>query len=181
MQRVRFQASRRRAGFTLIELLCAVAVLLLGTLGFSRALVSSLELARSNRERTLATEAARRVLEEIRDQNFAQVFALYDASTANDPGGTAPGAAFDVEGLTAQEGDADGRVGEIVLPVLGLQLREDVNDAALGMPHDLDADGAVDALDHSGDYKLLPVLVRVAWKTKGGPMQVELKTIVSQR
>lgn len=164
-----------------MEILCAVSVLLLGTLGFSLALVSSMQLSSVNRERALATEAARRVLEEIRDQDFSRVFALYDSNSANDGGVAAPGKAFDVEGLTAQEGDADGRVGEILMPMIGLQLREDSSNAGLGMPHDLDGNGGVDAQNHAANYKLLPLAVRVSWRSERGPQTVQLKTILSQR
>ncbi len=172
-----------RAGFSLIEVLCALAVLLVSALAFSRALVSSLALSRADEERARAAQAARAVLEELGDQAFAHAFRLYDAESANDPGGagTAPGPAFDVPGLAPRTGDDDGRVGEIVFPVIGAELRENLDEPSLGMPRDLNADGEVDDADHSADYELLPVLVRVAWEDRSGPMQLELRTILAER
>jgi len=169
-----------RAAFSQLELLCAVAVLSMASLVLSRTMVASSQLASATRERSLAIEAARRVLEDLQDADFAAVFALYDANAANDPG-PAPGASFAVEGLEPTPDDADGVVGEIVFPVSGTQLREDVDLPQLGMPRDLDGDGGTDALDHTANYQLLPVLVRVAWRGQTAPMQVELRTILARR
>ena len=49
----------------------------------------------------------------------------------------------------------------------------------MGMPRDLDGDGVIDALDHSGDYRLLPVLVRVAWRGSSGPAKLEFRTMLA--
>jgi len=171
-----------RGGFSQLELLCAVSVLVIATLGFALGLISSERLAGAVRERTLATEHARRVIEEMEDASFSQVFALYDSNPANDPGGVAaPGAAFDVEGLTPLTDDPDGRVGEILFPVSGTQLREDVVMRSLGMPHDLNGIGGIDWANHADDYQLLPVLVRVRWRSHGPAMTTELRTILCLR
>ena len=161
-------------GFTPLEVLCAVVVLTLAAMGFSQALIGGLRLAQATRERALAIEQARRVLEEMQDASFAQVFALYGF-------GTAPGPNFAVTGLTLLDDDADGFVGSISFPVNGAQLRENLALSSLGMPHDLNGDGAIDAANHAADYKLLPVLVSVSWRGPSAPMRVELRTILSQR
>ena len=85
------------------------------------------------------------------------IWALYNADPADDPGGagTAPGAAFDVAGLAPQLGDPDGMVGQVVFPEVAGALREDVADERLGAPRDLNLDGAVDAANHAGDYRVL--------------------------
>lgn len=178
------QTTRKsRAGFTLVELVCALCVLLAATLGFSRALVASLALAHVERERERAAGAVQRVLEELGDQAFADVFRLYDGRPDNDPAGpgTAPGAGFDVAGLGPVDGDADGRVGEVLFPVLDQELREDLFAPSLGTPLDLDGDDELDDADHGTDYRLLPVLVRVVWKGRNGAMQVELATLLAER
>jgi hypothetical protein len=169
---------------TLIEVLCAMAVLMLGVLGFAQAIAASAKNTQAMRENTLATQAARRVLEEIQANVFAEIFWRYNATTADDPGGagTAQGSTFGVTGLSAAPDDPDGIVGEIVLPVdpaAPAVLREDVVDASLGMPHDLDGDGVIDAADHAGDYRLLPVIVRVRWRGAGGVGTVELRTMLA--
>ena len=73
-------------------------------------------------EEWLATSAAQNVLERIRNEAFRDVVRLYDADPFNDPGGagTAPGATFEVPGLDPTPGDADGIVGEVVLPVVNV-------------------------------------------------------------
>jgi hypothetical protein len=60
-------------------------------------------------------------------------------------------------------------------------LREDVVDAALGMPRDLSGDGVVDGLNHAGDYSILPVRVRVEWSGARGDETFELETILCRR
>jgi len=172
-----------RAGFTPLEILCAVVVLALAVSAFCQTLIGGLRLSDATRERTLAIEQARLKLEELQDANFAQVFALYDSSSANDPGGagTAPGPNFAVTGLTPRETDADVLAGSIVFPVVGTELRENVALRALGMPHDLNGDGNPDGVNHANDYQLLPVLVRISWRGPSGPMQVDLRTILCQR
>jgi hypothetical protein len=85
--------------------------------------------------------------------------------------------------LQAVAGDPDGFPGEIVFPITLVggvpQLREDVVNAKLGMPRDLNGDGVVDANNHAGNYQLLPVLVRVRWRGVGGNGLVELPTMLA--
>ena len=134
---------------------------------------------------TIATQEGRRMIERLQAEPFAQVFARYNDDPADDPGGagTGPGADFDVSGFTAWTNDADGLAGEIVLPTTALApgvLREDVVDTSLGMPRDLNGDGVVDANDHSSDYRLLPVLVRIRWQNASGRNSVEFKTMLGE-
>jgi hypothetical protein len=86
---------------------------------------------------------------------------------------------FDVPGLSPREGDPDGRVGEIILPVAegvdGPELREDV---AL---RDLNGDTVLDVVNHAADYVLLPVTVRLEWRGRSGPRQIELRTLLTRR
>lgn len=141
------------------------------------ALTSGYSLNRANRERSKALGIAEGVLERLRSETFEEAFARYNATAADDPlGGSSPGAGFAVEGLQALDGDADGLAGEIEFPGDGLQLREDVTDRELGMPRDLSGDGAEDALDHAGDYVVLPVRVSIIWTGAGGDKRVDLVT-----
>jgi hypothetical protein len=130
------------------------------------------------RERALAMEAARNLVERMGGEDFDDLFARYNSDPADDPDGpgTAPGDTFDVTGLTPRVGDADGLVGQVILPTVGAELREDVADAILGTPRDLDFDGEIDSEDHAGDYLVLPVRVRVEWRGPAGPCSFELVT-----
>jgi prepilin-type N-terminal cleavage/methylation domain-containing protein len=182
----------RRAGFTLLEVMFASAVLAIAISGAASAMISAIELDRVNRETALATQAARAILEQVQDADFAEVYALYNQDPADDPPAAVatngvPGPSFQVAGLSAQPADPDGNAGELIFPaVLDVvtgqwELREDVVDAALGLPGDIDGDGFTDDLDHSGDYRMLPVRIRVQWEGVTGPRTMDLVTILSSR
>ena len=153
-----------RQGLALLEIVVATLFLVIVVAGMSRGLASSTALERVTREQGVAREAVRGKLEELRATAFREVLARYDQDPGNDLPGACPGALFDVEGLNPRRGDPDGRVGEIVFPVSAGELREDLELARLGMPRDLNGDQELDGIDHSGDYLLLPVLVRVEWQ-----------------
>ena len=135
-------------------------------------------LAPVNRETARAVDSARSMLEAVRAEEFADVFALYNDDPADDPAGagTAPGAGFAAFGLGARTNDADGLVGAVEFPTIGGELREDIIDASLGMPRDLDGDGVIDALDHSGDYEVLPFRVRLDWSGATGARTLVVHT-----
>jgi hypothetical protein len=150
---------------------------------FSQAVVSTRKLGRVNEEQSLALQAANRMLVTMQSETFAQVFARYNATGTDDPGGagTAPGANFAVPGLEPREGDADGMPGQILFPNTTAApgvLREDLANQPLGMPRDLNGSGGTDSANHAGDYNLLPVLVRVDWSSAAGRGRTELKTML---
>jgi len=172
---------RARAGFTFVELSVVLVILLVALLIFSSTVSGMAKQRTVNRETGLAVNAARNMLESLRSQDFAQVFALYNTDPADDPGGagSAPGARFAVEGLKEAADAPDDLEGEVQFPVLvvpatGLALREDIEDRGLGMPRDLSGDNKVDDQDHGDSYYILPVRVRVRWNSPNGPRQYEL-------
>jgi type II secretory pathway pseudopilin PulG len=169
---------------TLIELMVGIVILLIGVLGFVRSLVSIGSSSQKQRELARATQAARDVMERIGAEAFPEAFRRFNSDPADDPGGpgTAPGSNFAVAGLSALPGDPDGFPGEVLFPTFDLapsQLREDVTIADLGMPHDLNGDGVIDSNNHALDYKLLPVIVRVRWRTASGAGTYELKSMLA--
>src|SRR5262249_55862955 len=99
---------------------------------------------------------------------------------ADDPvAGSSPGSGFAVPGFTAPANDADGLAGWIEFPGTGTQLLENVDDADLGLPRDLNDDGKVDAANHAANYRLLPVRVVVAWHGKAGDRTLALVTVLA--
>jgi len=169
----------QRAGFTVLELMISATVFLLVAGAVTTSVVVSSALNTTARETAQATRAAESLLEELKGIEFAEVFARYNESAADDPAlGPSPGAGFAVAGLGVQAGDADGFVGRVEFPMVGAELREDVDDVELGLPRDLNGDGVVDALDHAADYRILPVRVVVAWTGKNGARTVGLVTVL---
>lgn len=174
-----------RRGSSLVELLVAAAVMMVGLLAFARTLGGALELGRANRQTAQASAAAQAIVERLFAADAAHVFALYNDDPDDDPEGpgTAPGSRFAVAGLEACAQDA-GLGGRIYFPVVAGTpgvLREDLADAKLRTPLDLDLDGAVDDADHSGDYRMLPVRIRIAWQDEREARELELATIVGVR
>jgi type II secretory pathway pseudopilin PulG len=170
---------------TLIEVMLSATVMVVGLLGFLGVTVMAIDTSSANREADLATDAARQAIETMQAADFADAFRLFNADPADDPGGagTAPGNAFAVAGLDPLPTDPDGTVGEIILPAVAVggseELREDVQEAVLGMPRDLNGDGLQDALDHAADYGILPVLVRLEWRGATGAAAMEFKTLLA--
>lgn len=175
---------RSRSGLTLVEIAITLSITITILLSFSQALTMSMLTSQSNREAAVATDAARQMMESLQASDFATLFAANNSVVGDDPAGeTVRLASFAVAGLTPQQDDADGLCGEILMPELAAggasELREDVQDFALNMPRDLNGDGLVDALDHSDDYQILPVIVRIEWRGAAGPGRVQFKTILS--
>lgn len=169
-----------RAGFTILEVLISATVFVLVAGAVVTSIAVSSALNTTNRETMKASQAAQSKLEELKGTAFAEVFARYNATKDDDPAaGTSPGSGFAITGLDAVGDDADGLAGAIEFPGDGLTLREDGNDADLGLPRDLDGDGAIDKDDHGGDYRVLPVRVTVAWRGKTGTRTLELVTVLA--
>jgi hypothetical protein len=68
-------------------------------------------------------------------------------------------------------------VGEIHFPEVEGVLRETAMFAKLGMPRDLNGDGAVDNQPRTTDYRVLPVHLRVAWRGANSDHSLEMHTM----
>lgn len=170
-----------RAGLTLIELALASSVVLVAILGALGAVTSSSDLTSSTRETTTALAAAQMMMERLHGTPCEEVWARYNDIAGDDLDGAGTTTGFAVDGLDPQDGDADGLVGRIVLPAPAGPLTETFVDASLGMPRDLNADGAVDGNDHSGDYVVLPVRVLIEWRGSSGDRSLELSGLLGVR
>jgi hypothetical protein len=159
-------------------------VLLVAFSIFSGTVASVAKQRTINWENNRAANATRRVIESMHNEDFDQIFLLFNADETDDPGGlgTAPGHRFDVEGFQALPGAPGGLAGEIFFPTVDVggtvqsplqELREDTANATLGTPRDLNGDNFIDAQDHSGDYVILPVRVRIEWIGKTGEREFE--------
>jgi prepilin-type N-terminal cleavage/methylation domain-containing protein len=177
---------RHGAGFTLVEIIVAVLILAIAIGGISSSMLSSMALNRVNDETALAQQAARATLEQITGVDFENVWAIYNADPADDGALVALGPGFAVAGLDPQVADGDALCGRIEFPAVtvgfGQELREDVVDAGLGMPRDLDGDGIwPEAVNIAPDYTVLPVRVLVEWRGVSGNRSVQLETMLCAR
>jgi hypothetical protein len=160
--------------------------MLMGVLMFSQTVVGGIGSHRSVRERSVALGALESTIERLRSEPFGTLFARYNRTANDDPGGagTGPGPHFEVLGLDPAADDEDGMAGEILFPVSDVPgdagvLREDLPNARFGLPYDLDYDGDIASDSVASSYRLLPVLVRVRWRGEKGAQQVEVATWLS--
>jgi prepilin-type N-terminal cleavage/methylation domain-containing protein len=196
--------ARVRAGFSIIEVVVTLSILVVAGSLFCQMLLSGRRVRQVNRESTLAADAARVVLERMRNESFLYVYRDYNEDPSDDPlgNGTGPGATFDVEGLEPLGDTEHPTVGTITFPTVTVQvgggggklggksggvsggtvgtvhwyLREDSENELLGMPRDLNGDNKIDTVNHSTDYLILPVCVRLEWKSTTGTRKFELVT-----
>jgi len=178
----RRETRRSQRGVTILEIVVSASVLLVAAVGVTRSVVGSMAMTRTNRETSLATHAARRAVEQLRQEGFAEVFARYNDYPADDPDGpgTAPGAGFPVIGLQVRPGDPDGMVGRVLFPVATPdRLTEGVGAPFDGLPTDLNLDGDTTDGDVTATHLLLPAVVRVEWQGVGGERSVELRTLLA--
>ncbi len=144
----------------------------------------------AGREDGIASTAAQTVVEEMRNENFGSLLALYNSDPLDDPGGpgTAPGNTFNVAELAGLDPNLPDLIGEVILPTWNAgsvvapswQIREDVPNDLLGTPRDLNGDAVIDDLDHSGDCTLLPVVIVVRWRGRLGPREIRLCTVLAE-
>ena len=161
----------------------ASTVMVVGVLATVGTMRATSALGVSTRETTLAYQAARAKVEELKAQPFEFVLVRHNEDAADDPPGLAsPGVGFDVPGLDPVAGDADGLVGRLLFPEnAGGELREDANQPEFGLPADLDGDDVIGALDVTGTHILLPVRVRIEWTGQTGDRFMEFSTVLFRR
>jgi len=167
-------------GFTLVDVCVALFILAiaLGTLVGS--IFYALRLEEVNAETVAASQMARAILEDLNTTNFADVYASYNSTPADDPDPKHDCLAdLQVHERLLQFGGKGEPTVSVVFPndKLG-QLREDLDDKSLGMPRDLNGDALTDSADHSGDYVILPLTLRLAWEGITGPRTLEMSTLL---
>lgn len=77
---------KKNHGFTLLELMIASGVLIIALVGLLATYIACLELEETTKNSNSALNAARQVLEEIRDTPFLSIFDTYDGYTFHVPG-----------------------------------------------------------------------------------------------
>ena len=95
------RAGSRRAGLTIVEMLVATAIAMLALSMFGSMVLNTNRAREMNHEEALAGRAVANLLERMHDEDFFELFALYNDDPEDDPEGpgTAVGSRFDVDGL----------------------------------------------------------------------------------
>lgn len=174
-------------GMTLVEVMVAAVILAIALLALLGSLLFASRLIRESEDINIAKNAARGIIESMRMYDTDYIYALYNSNPVDDPNGhgTAPGDNFFVEGLNVSPDDPDGFVGKIEFPEVSLGgimvLSETATDLELGMPRDLNGDGDAGDADVSQDYRLLPVTVRIQWKSHGPPQEMRMQSFIAER
>ena len=169
-----------RDGFSLFEVMIAMAIIALAFLALMTALTTGMREDVVTKEQLLAMQSARATVEVMRNTTFSEIYKRYNSVTTDDPStGSSPGSTFTITGLTPATGYAT--VGRIEFPEIANALREDVTDTELGMPRDLDGNGAVGATSVSTTYRLLPVRIVIQWKVPNGSSTVKIVTFLAPK
>lgn len=181
--RVRSRAIHSDSGFTLIDVCVGLLILALAVGALVGTMFSALRLDRVNESKAAANQALRGVLEDMKAMEFSEVYAAYNASKADDPD---PGydykTALDLTSVLPVGTCGTAPLAQVIFPEDSNGfLREDLVDPALGMPRDLDGDGGTDGDDHSADYRILPVVVKLDWESPSGPQTIQVATVIRRR
>ncbi|MCB9913648.1 MAG: hypothetical protein H6828_00705 [Planctomycetes bacterium] len=162
-----------RSGFTLVEIGLAMVILTVALMAMSASTVRTHALRRQNRERAVAQNAIRQVAEEIhaladRIRRTTAGSWSQDFVDALSPGGEL--------GDTFAIGELNPQTGQLTVGSIQVIVDETQTDAALGvelgLPRDLDSDGAADNADVSASARILPIVLTARWHGVSGDVQV---------
>ncbi len=150
-----------------------MTVLMVALMAMSASTVRMHSLRRQNRERAVAQNAIRLVSEEVHAlsdrirRTTAGVWSE-DFAAALAPGGSL-GNTFDIRELNTQ-------VGQNTVGTITVILDETLSDAdigfELGMPRDLNGDGAANDADVTSTARIIPIVIRAQWRGVSGDVQV---------
>lgn len=189
------RARSRAAGFTVVEFVVAMALLTLSVLANVASTGSARDLAQHESERGIALEALTRFIERLRaDPDWAGLYLRLRSRSREstfDTARTHLGAdpTLPTYDATAYYADLEvprtlGTVTFLVqVPaynpgvLLTPTLREDQPAPRYGLPADLNGDGVVAPTSRTGDYRVLPVVVRIRWQRRAqDPQEIVLST-----
>jgi prepilin-type N-terminal cleavage/methylation domain-containing protein len=183
----------RVRGMSLVEIMIAMIIVAIALLALLSLTQSSNRVQDESRERTIAYNAARKMIEEMRSDAVETLYRRYNSNNTDNGLLVCPGAAFEVADLPRGPGGA--LQGTIIFPeansgLATARLTENPSDAnlatELGMPKDLNRDGDTTDANLLGDslfpYDILPVKVEVKWVVPGGKINmVQVCTYITAR
>jgi hypothetical protein len=176
---------RPDAGFGLVEVLFSSAILVIAVLGNASSVSTAHSTFRAVEERGRAVEVMARFLERMRgDDDWAGLYArmrVKSRETEGDTGRTGLGVDPELRMYAPTAYYPDFTVPEdlgtvsFLVQVPGLSvggslptLRESQDAPRYGLPADLNGDGEITSESREGDYRALPVVLRMRWTRRNG-------------
>ncbi len=159
-----------RSGFSLLEVIVGLSILTIGMLAVTSTSIGTHNLRRADASRLAARNAIEAISREVELVASSIDLTAGDWAAAVQDAFAAPLNAFDVPGL--EPWDSEPAV--LTVEILNDETLSDVDiGLRLGMPRDLDRDGAIATTDLRSSGRMLPVIVRARWQTPSGPRQLE--------
>lgn len=160
------------SGLSMVELMLVMVILVVAILGFVYGLGVNLQGVSVSKHASLALNAARSKVEELKAHSFRSTYADYGPGSGSETFAVT----YDEGGRTyTLEGPDGGDAGAIVFCVDETSIPAGFSWVSA---YDLNADGDISDTDVSADYRVLPVIARVSWVDNYGPRAVEVKTIL---
>jgi len=169
-----------RAGFSLVDVCLSMALLAIALGILIGSSLSAMKLDQVNASTAMASQALRGMCESRQALPIDEVLDSYWIAEGEQDSTRAP----KVARLTVRDpllADEHGTmpVARVRFPLDELgELREDLELPELGLPRDLDRDGAIDSEDHRLDFVILPVVLEVEWDGPSGPQLLKLSTVL---
>ena len=135
------------AGMTLIEITITLTLLVVGFAGVCALQVANSRSRSQSVEESQVTHAMRAVVEQIRGTSFSNIVATHQ------------GQVYPVSALPSCNA---------TITVLVNETDNSAEAQSLGLPRDLDGDGAATTVNVTGDYQLLPIKINLAWINENG-------------
>lgn len=173
--------SRTSRGFALVDICISLVILAIAMGVLVGSVFSAMRISQANEATATANHALRGVLETLSARTIQDVFALCNAEAADDLPGEDPDDTLVLPVELMSDANGEPLSVSVTLPVEdgapGV-LREDLEMPELGLPRDLNGDGAIDAADHSGDCVVLPILLTLEWTGPSGTQKVQMATLL---
>jgi Tfp pilus assembly protein PilV len=172
-----------QAGFSLVETMVGNVILVVAVLAYVVCVLAGHRMNRATQDRALAIETLGRFVERLRaDADWASLYARLRPLSSESSGDTAltrigTDPTLTLHPITSYYADFSvpttlGTVGFLVqvpsTTVAGVAaLRENASAPRYGLPYDLNGNGVIDGNSRNGDYRALPVVVRVRCRRPG--------------
>lgn len=159
-------------GFTMVELMFVMVIIVIALLGFVFGLGVSVQDVSASKQSYVALNAARSKIEEMKGERFRHLYTDYGPGAA----GETFAVSYEEEGNTyTLEADEGAPAGTVIFCVDETTIP---GDFAWVSTYDLNGDGDSGDTDVSGEYKILPVIVRVSWLDSYGARNLDVPTIL---